>query len=106
MTTKRLAGPALLSGAAATVYTVPAGKKALVRQIHLYNNDAGTIAVTVSVGADAAGTRLLDAYALASKTGYDLWLAPMSMDAAEIIQAFGGTTLKINITIMGDEEAI
>ena len=31
MVTKRLAGPALLTGSAATIYTVPAGKRALVR---------------------------------------------------------------------------
>ena len=106
MVTKRLAGPALLTGSAATIYTVPAGKRALVRQIHLFNNDAGSIAVTVSVGADAAGTRLLDGYVLATKTGYDLWLAPLALEAGETLQAFGGTTLKISSTVMGAEEAV
>lgn len=102
-TTKRPYGPALLSNAAATKYTVPTSTKAIVRWLHLSNNDQA-VAQTfyLSLGADAAGTRLWDAYAIAAGAVYD-WYPLLEMDAAEIIQAYAGTTNKLNLTIVVDE---
>jgi len=107
-TPKRLYGPALLTGATLTKYTVPALTKTIVRHIHLENNDSVAHQVTISVGADAAATRLLDAYSIpgaaAGVTGsvVDLWCY-LVLDAAEIVAAFADTTLKVGITINGDE---
>lgn len=102
-TTKRVYGPALLSGSAATKYTVPASTKAIVRWLHISNNDAAVAYnFYLSVGADAAGTRLWDAYTIAAGAVYDYYPL-LEMDAAEIIQAYASTTNKLNLTITADE---
>jgi hypothetical protein len=100
-TAKRLFGPAQLTNAAATKYTVPAGTKTKVRHVHFCNPGAATT-ITCSLGADAAGTRLLDAMPIPASSPYD-WYPYMVMDAAEIIQAFAGVTNQVTMTIFGDE---
>lgn len=102
-TPKRLYGPALLTGTTATKYTVPAGTKAIVRWIHIENNDAAVAYnLTLSIGADAAGTRMFDAYPIPAGAVYD-WYPYLEMDTAEIIAAFASTTNKLGIIIGGDE---
>lgn len=102
---KRLCGPALLTGSAATQYTAPAtsGQKVVIRQIHVFNNDASTAYnFTLSIGTDAAGTRLWDAFPILAKESLD-WNGNIVMNASEIIQAFASTTNKLNLTISGVE---
>jgi hypothetical protein len=105
---KRLFGPAQLTAATATKYTVPALTKTIIRHIHISNNSGSAVPVTISIGADAAGTRILDAYSIPAAavgvTGsvvdlYGYWV----LDAAEIVAAFAGTTLVIDLTLNGDE---
>lgn len=107
-TAKRLAGPAAVSNAAATKYTVPALTKTIIRQLHVQNPSASPVTFTVSIGADAAGTRLYDAYSVpAAAAGvsasvldiFGYWV----VDAAEIVQAFAGTNNILTLTIFGDE---
>jgi predicted amidohydrolase len=101
-TPKRLFGPAQLTAAAATKYTVPASTKTIVRHIHLYNADTVARAVTVSIGADAAGTRIYDAISLAAGAELDRWVYYV-VEAAEVIQAFADVTAKVTLTVDGDE---
>ncbi len=101
-TPKRLAGPAQLTNAAATKYTVPSATKTIVRHIHLFNQDATARTFTISIGADAAGTRIYDAMTLAAGAEFDRFCYYI-LEAAEIIQAFADVTLKVNLTIDGDE---
>jgi len=100
-TPARLFGPALLTAATATKYTVPALNTALIRHIHVQNNEAVAHTLTISLGADAAGTRLYDAYPMAANAVLD-WYPYLVLQAAELIAAFADTTLKLNMTIMGD----
>lgn len=104
-TNKRLFGPAQLTGATATKYTVPASTKTLVRHMHFFNADVASRNLTVSLGADAAGTRLFDAFPIAAKTAYD-WYPFLVMDAAEIIAAFADTTLTISMEMSGTESVL
>lgn len=106
-TATRLFGPAVVSNAAATKYTVPALTKAVIRQIHVQNPSASPVTFTISIGADAAGTRLYDAYSIpaaaAGVTGsvidlFGYWV----VDAAEIVQAFAGTNNILTLTAFGD----
>ena len=60
---KRLAGPAQVSNAAATKYTAPAAG-AIVRHVRVSNPSGSPVTFTLSVGADAAGTRLFDAFSV------------------------------------------
>lgn len=101
-TAKRLAGPAQVSNAAATKYTVPSTTKTLVRHVHVYNPSGSPVNFTISLGTDAAGTRLFDAFSIPAGTPLD-WYPYMIMDAAEIIQAFAGTNNVLTLTIFGDE---
>lgn len=101
-TAKRLAGPALVTNSAATKYTVPAVTKTTVRHIHVSNTSAGAVTFTLSIGTDAAGTRLFDAYTIAAGAVLDHF-GIYHLEPAEIIQALAGTTNILTLTIDGDE---
>lgn len=101
-TPKRLSGPAQLTGAAATVYTVPAATKTVVRYIHVSNPSASSVALTMSIGADAAGTRIFDALAIAANSEQDFWCYHV-LEAAEILQAWAGTASVLVLTVDGEE---
>lgn len=98
---KRLYGPASLTTSAATKYTVGTGVRALIRHVHVSNTGTGALTFTMSVGADAAGTRLFDAYSIAAGAVLD-WYPYLVLEAAEIIQALGSGTALV-LTIDGDE---
>lgn len=103
-TPKRLFGPAQLTNAAATKYTCPAGTKAIIRHIHVENPGAG-VTLTMSIGADAAGTRIYDALPIpAGSQGLVPYpFVNFVLEAAEILQAFASVTLQLVVTIDGDE---
>lgn len=101
-TAKRLAGPAQVSNAAATKYTVPALTTAIIRHIHVSNTSAGGVTFTMSIGADAAGTRIFDAYSIAAGAVLDHWCYYV-LATGEILQAFAGTNNILTLTIDGEE---
>jgi len=100
-------GPAQLSNAAATKYTVPAGNIAVIRHIHVENPSGSPVTFTMSIGADAAGTRIYDAYSI---PGAAAGVTNSVMDffcyypvaAGTVIQAFGGTNNILTLTFGGD----
>jgi len=102
---KRLAGPAQVSNAAATKYTVPATTKTIVRHVHVSNPTGGAVTFTMSIGADAAATRLFDAYSIAAGSVLDHFCYYV-LEAAEIIQALSGTNNVLTLTIDGDESVL
>lgn len=102
---KRLAGPAQVSNAAATKYTVPASTKTIVRHVHIQNPSASAVTFTMSIGADAAGTRLFDAYSIGAGTVLDHFCYYV-IDATEVIQALAGTNNILVLTIDGDEAVL
>ena len=69
----RLQGPALVATGPATVYTVPALTKTILRHIHIQNPSAAIVTLSLSIGADAAATRIIDALPIPA-------LAPGSFD--------------------------
>lgn len=101
-TWKRLAGPLLITNAVVTRYTVPASTKAVIRLIHLMNNSASPVDITLSIGADAAGTRILDATTIAADGVLDLY-GPFVMDAAEVLQSNASVTNVCTLTLSGEE---
>lgn len=98
-TWKRLAGPALVTGSAATKYTAPAAG-AIIRHIRVGNPGSGSpLGFTLSVGSDAAGTRLYDVYSIPAG-GTDFYpIVPLTN--AEIVQAFAASTNILTLTING-----
>lgn len=107
-TAKRLYGPAVIATGPTTVYTVPALTKTIIRQIHLSNPSASPVTITLSVGADAAGTRLWSTYSIpAAAAGVtdsvrDIFMY-LVMEAAEILTLSAGTNNVLDIVITGDE---
>lgn len=105
---KRLYGPAAIATGPATVYTVPALTKTVIRQIHINNPSASPVTVTISVGADAAGTRVLETYSIPAKAAgvtdsvRDIFMY-LVMDAAEILTLSAGTNNILVIVVTGDE---
>ena len=100
-TPKRLAGPAQVSNSAATKYTSPA-TGAIVREIHVSNPSGSPVDFTLSVGTDAAGTRLYDGLSIPAdsvRTFYHY----IVLGNAEIIQAFAGTNNILTLTLDGVE---
>ena len=101
-------GPALVATGPATVYTVPAGTKTIIRQIHVSNPSGAAVTLTVSVGADAAGTRLWSAYSIpAAAAGVtdsvrDIFMY-LVMEATEILTLSAGTNNILDIVVTGDE---
>jgi hypothetical protein len=102
---KRMAGPALITNAAATKYTVGSNRRGIVRHVHVENPSGSSVTFTMSIGADAAGTRLFDAYSIAGGSVLDHYCYYV-LEAAEIIQALAGTTNVMTLTIDGDEEVL
>jgi hypothetical protein len=103
-TMKRLYGPAALTGSAADLYTAPAATTAIARKIHLQNNDSVARTVTMSIGADASGTRILDAKSIPANDFITLW-GPWTLAAAEKFTGSCSSANKIVITIDGEERA-
>jgi hypothetical protein len=101
-TAKRLFGPAQVSNAAATKYTAPAATTTVLRHVHVSNPTGSPVTFTMSIGADAAGTRLFDAFTIPAATTYD-WYGYAVIAAAEVVQAFAGTNNVITLTGFGDE---
>jgi len=105
---KRLYGPAQIATGPATVYTVPALTKTIIRQIHLSNPSGSPVTFTLSIGADAAGTRLWATYSIpAAAAGVtdsvrDIFMYE-PMEAAEILTLSAGTNNILVIAISGDE---
>lgn len=102
---KRLYGPAQLPNTTGTRYTVPASTRTVIRHIHLTNPTGGAVTVTMSIGADAAATRILDAYSLAAGTAIDIW-GPYTLEATEVIAANASAATSIVAVIDGEEQTV
>lgn len=100
-----MAGPAQVSNAAATKYTVPANRRGIVRHVHVQNPSGSAVTFTMSIGADAAGTRLFDAFSIGANQVLDHYCYYI-LATTEIIQAFAGTNNILTLTIDGDEEVL
>lgn len=97
----RVHGPAQVSNAAATKYTVPANSKLVIRKIHVYNPGTGSVNFTLSIGTDAAAVRIFDAFPVAEDVPLNEY-GPYTLEETEIIQAFGSVNNQLVLTIDGD----
>lgn len=101
----RLAGPAQVSNAAATKFTVAANEKNIVRHIHIQNPSGAAVTFTASIGADAAGVRIFDAYSIAANSVLDHFCYYV-LEETEVFQAFAGTNNILVLTIDGDRSVL
>jgi hypothetical protein len=94
----RIYGPALVAAGPATIYTVPATTLTRLRQIHIGNTAAGIVTFTLSIGADAAATRLFPLTSIPAGAAQDyFWDMPMT--AGEILTVSSGTPNILTLTI-------
>lgn len=98
----RAYGPAQLPSSSATRYTVPADRIAVLRHIHVINPTAGAITITVSIGTDAAGTRLFSGKSLAAGAEYD-HLGYWVLGPTEFLQANASSGASVVMSVFGDE---
>ena len=101
----RFHGPAQVSNAATTKFTVAASELAIIRHIHIQNPSGAPVTFTASIGADAAGTRIFDAYSIAAGSVFDHFCYYI-LSATEIFQAFAGTNNILTLTIDGDRSVL
>lgn len=100
-TATRFSGPAQLTNAAVTKLTLTAVQLAVIRHIHVQNPSGSAVTFTMSIGADAAGTRIYDARSIAAGDELDRFCYYV-VSPSEIIQALAGTTLTLTLTLDGD----
>jgi hypothetical protein len=77
-----------------------AGSKWIIRHIHFANTSAVAVPVTLSIGADAVGTRLVSARPVPANDVFDMygvWEMPASTD----IQGFAGTATVVTVEVSG-----
>jgi len=99
-TPARLYGPTQLGNSAADLYTSPALTITTVRQVH-FQNPGSPITVTMSIGADAAGTRIFDAKTI--PTGDSDHFGYWVLAAAEKIQGSASVASQVVVSIFGDK---
>lgn len=109
---KRLFGPKQVATGPTTQYTapsyVPTTLNTVVRHIHIQNPSASPVTFTMSIGADAAATRIFDAFSIpaaaAGVTGNVIdYFCYYVMTSGEIITTSAGTNNILTITVDGDE---
>lgn len=99
---KRMHGPAQVATGPATKYTVGANRRGIIRHVRIQNPSGSPVTFTMSIGADAAGTRIFDAFSIPANSEKDHFCYHV-LEAAEIIQAGAGTNNILTLTINGDE---
>jgi hypothetical protein len=102
-TPKRLYGPAQLAASAATVYTVPASTTTILRYIRIINTTSTDRTVTVSIGVDAADTRIFSAMTVPANGGAIDWAGSVPMTAGEVIQAYASAASALTTILAGVE---
>ena len=107
---KRLVGPVAFTAATATLYTVPAGTKTIIRHIHVSNPSATPYTFTLCIGLDAAGKRIFDAFQIpgaaagvtASVVDHYCYYV---LETAEVLTGFASNTA-VTVTVDGDESIL
>ena len=99
-TAARLAGPTQLGTSASTVYTVPASTTAIIRSILVCNTTGDQVKFTMSIGADAAGTRIFMDRVIAPRMTFE-YHGFIVLTAAGTLQAFADTATAATLTVSG-----
>lgn len=101
---KRLYGPALLSGSPVDLYTVPSGRRASLLHIHASNPSGSPVDLNLSIGSDAAATRIYDDFPLGADSVEDDF-TDYVLGAGEKIQGWASDAATVNLTISGLDES-
>jgi hypothetical protein len=98
-------GQAAITGTIATLYTVPTGFRAFVKDLNICNTTSGAVTVNVHLvpksGTAGTDNAILYTYSIAANTIYR-WTGVQIMNESETIQVKGSTT-GLTITASGAE---
>ena len=102
MASQRIYGPAQLTNSSVEIYVSTAGQTVVVRHVHVSNPSGAAVTFFLSVGVDAVGTRLFDAYSIAAGAVLDWFCYLPLVGGTDNIYAHAGTTTTLVITIAAD----
>lgn len=101
----RIVGPLPLAGSASTLYRVPEQRVTRILATHASNPSGSPVDINISIGTDAAGTRIYDDYEIAADSidgNFDAY----DLAAGETIQGWAGTAATVVLTITAWEKSI
>lgn len=101
-TAKRIVGPVALGISSATVYTVPGSTTTIMRHLRVVNTGAVEAAFRLSIGVDAAGTRLYSDL-LIPAGGVLVWTGFEVLETGETLRAQSSLATALTLTISGVE---
>lgn len=103
----RIFGPALVATGPTTVFTAAANER--VRNVYVWvsNPTASAVSYTLSIGADAAGTRLIGTNTIPNiPANSTQQFGPFVVHPSEIITASAGTNNVLNHSAVGDRNLV
>lgn len=99
-------GPAYIANAAADLYVPSANTYALVRHIHIANDDSSAVTVSLYVGAtggSAAGTQLAGGYSIAANDNFDIYFpAGLKLTSSDYLSGVASAASALSCTITGE----
>ena len=98
---KRLVGPSAMGTSTVTLYTVPSATTTILRHIRVANTTAGALTFKMSIGADAAGTRLYSDLSIPANDVF-AWTGFEVMTATETLRGHASAS-GLTVTVSGVE---
>lgn len=100
----RLAGPALVDATSEVIYTCPANRRAIVRHVWIMNPGAAAT-FRMSIGADAAATRIYDGVSIAEDVPRNDHVY-FVLEAGDTLEASSSADDQMVVVISGIEELV
>lgn len=97
-TPMRLAGPSRLTNSAATLFT--SSGRTQVDYVHVDNPSGSPVDLTLSIGADAAGTRIIDGLSVPADSEREFRFF-FVLEDTEILQGFASTDAVLDLIVNG-----
>jgi hypothetical protein len=99
-----LSGPALVATGPTTLRTTAANEIDVIFVIWVSNPTAAAVSLTVSIGADAAGTRIIGTNTAANIPANSVvpFYGPWVIPASTVLTASAGTNNVLNMTVVGE----
>jgi len=108
-TLKRLYGPAYIVGTSENLYTPPAGTYAVIRHIHIANDDSSARTFSIylgATGAEAAGTALFEDVSVAVGGYFDWYGALRLTTSSDFLVGIASDASSLVVTLMGEEYVV
>jgi len=104
---RRLVGPLQLGSSAALLYTAPGNCKTKIRHIRANNPSGSTRTITISIGADAAGTRIFSGAPILAGSALDTRRrVEFELEPGESLYGYADAATTVVLVVDGVEEGI